>query len=206
MVTKVQEERRGSVPTSVTLRICEELRRILSPERYEHCQGVMNLATQLAQKYGGDPEKAALAGILHDIARELSPDQLLAEARRHRIPVDPLEEKSPILLHGKIGALHARLDWGVDDPEVLEAIALHITADSHMSLTAQLIFLADFAEPGRSFGSARFARELSYINLGSALEYVLNQEIIFVLNQGFLLHPKTLAARNRLLLEGTLNP
>jgi len=38
------------------------------------------------------------------------------------------------------------------------------------------------------------------------LEYVLNQEIIFVLNQGFLLHPKTLAARNRLLLEGTLNP
>lgn len=206
MITKTPEKGWENVISSASAKIALELESILSPQRFRHSLGVMKLAAELAQCYGGDAEKAALAGILHDIAREVPSAQLLEEARSFGLPIDSLEEHAPVLLHGKVSALRAKREWGVEDPEVLEAIALHITGDSQMSLTAQLVFLADFAEPGRLFGSAGFARELCYTNLRSALEYVFNQEIIFLLNQGFLVHPKTIAARNRLLLDGMLDP
>lgn len=176
----------------------------LSAARFQHCLGVMDLSRELAHIYGVNPEKAALAGLLHDIAREFTADQLLSEAGNLRIPMDPLEAKTPLLLHGVVGAAIAKRDFDVDDPEIIEAISLHITGAPCMSLLAQIVFLSDFAEPNRRFGTARFARELARSNRLAALEYVLNQEIVFVVNQGFLLHPKTVEARNQLLSMGDL--
>lgn len=184
--------------------ICERLSKIMTPMRYQHSLGVMKFAEELANLYGADPTKAALAGALHDVAREIPPARLLTEAQRNNVEIDELEAKVPVLLHGKVGATIARNDFSINDEEVLEAISLHITGSSTMSTIAQIIFMADFAEPNRRFGSARFARDLCRINRVSALEYVFNQEILFVINQGFILHPKTLEARNRLLIYGDL--
>ena len=44
-----------------------ELRKILSPKRFEHCVNVSLMAEELAKNYGIDSEKAKLAGLLHDI-------------------------------------------------------------------------------------------------------------------------------------------
>lgn len=176
----------------------------LSPGRLRHTLGVMTLAAELAQAYGGNAEKAVIAAALHDIAREHSARVLLGEAGEYGVDMDELEAREPVLLHAKIGAVIAEREWGIRDPEILEAIRLHITGDTSMCLTSQIVFLADFAEPGRSFGPASFARELSRVNRVRALEYIFNQEIVFVLNQGFLLHPKTMDARNYLLIHGDL--
>jgi len=51
--------------------IKRKLESVLSPKRFEHSLGVMDTAINLAEKYGGNVEKAALAGILHDCAREI---------------------------------------------------------------------------------------------------------------------------------------
>jgi predicted HD superfamily hydrolase involved in NAD metabolism len=184
--------------------ICERLCKMMTPVRYQHSLGVMKLAEELANLYGVEPEKAALAGVLHDVAREIPSVQLLAEARLKGIEIDELEERVPVLLHGKVGAAHARDDFNINDQDILEAISLHITGNSIMSILAQIVFMADFAELNRKFGSARFARDLCRISRVSALEYVFNQEILFVINQGYILHPKTLEARNRLLIHGDL--
>lgn len=180
------------------------LKERLSPARFQHAMGVMNLSRELASLYGADIEKAAVAGLLHDIARELSSSELMKEAQRAAIPIGPIEAKTPLLLHGAVGAALVRRELLIEDPEILEAIADHITGASSMSLVAQIVFLADFAEPNRRFSTARFARELAKINRLMALEYVFNQEIIFAINQGFLVHPKTVEARNRLLQTGDI--
>ena len=43
------------------------IKTMMSENRYNHCVNVSKEAVKLAKRYGGDEEKAAVAGILHDI-------------------------------------------------------------------------------------------------------------------------------------------
>jgi predicted HD superfamily hydrolase involved in NAD metabolism len=182
----------------------DRLIKTLSVARVRHIQGVFELAGELALLYGADLKKTVTAAALHDIAREYDAQKLIGLAETKGMPIDDLERHAPVLLHGKVGAFLAETEWGIHDLEILDAIRLHITGDTKMSLIAQIVFLADFAEAGRTFVSSRFARDLCRLSRISALEYVLNQEIVFVINQGYLVHPKTLEARNHLLIHGDL--
>ena len=53
----------------------EEMRAAIRPlmheERYRHSLAVEREAERLARRYGEDPEKAAIAGILHDCCKEM---------------------------------------------------------------------------------------------------------------------------------------
>lgn len=51
----------------------------LKPNRYAHCLGVMDTAIILAKRFGVDEEQAAIAGLLHDCAREFATEDLIAE-------------------------------------------------------------------------------------------------------------------------------
>ena len=53
------------------------LKKNLTKERYIHTLGVEKCAEELAIRYGLNPKKAALAGLLHDCAKCLSNDELL---------------------------------------------------------------------------------------------------------------------------------
>ena len=46
----------------------EAIRPLMSEERYRHSLGVEKEAERLARRWGEDPEKAAIAGILHGFA------------------------------------------------------------------------------------------------------------------------------------------
>ena len=50
----------------------------VSPKRYLHIQGVALTARKLAIRYGLSPEKAELAGWLHDCAKELPKREMAA--------------------------------------------------------------------------------------------------------------------------------
>ena len=52
-------------------------KRTLSQRRYEHTRNVEKLAVRLAERNGVSEEKAALAALLHDIAKELPKDRML---------------------------------------------------------------------------------------------------------------------------------
>ena len=59
----------------------------------------------LARRFGAPEEKAELAGLLHDLCRELPDDETLAAAARHGIPVGPTEARRPRkILHGPVAA------------------------------------------------------------------------------------------------------
>ena len=49
----------------------------LSEKRYKHTINVKKMAVKLAKRWGADPEKAAMAAILHDSAKELPKQELL---------------------------------------------------------------------------------------------------------------------------------
>ena len=63
----------------------ELVRGRLSDKRYEHTLNVRKMAVKLAKRYGVDEDKAALAALLHDSAKEISKDEMRAIMRALRI-------------------------------------------------------------------------------------------------------------------------
>ena len=169
----------------------------------EHIEGVVAEARRLALLHGVDEERAALAAWGHDVARALSPAELLAEAHRLGLAVDPVEEQAPILLHGPIGAEILSRDYAIDDIEVLTAARYHTTARAGMSTLEKVVFLADKIEAGKVRAKPALAtvKKLAEQDLDTAILEYLNQHLLEASRRAWPLHPQTAAARTELLLS-----
>src|SRR5947208_1108235 len=100
------------------------LAQFIPAERVAHSENVCRAAGMLARRWSPELEaQAKLAGLLHDNAKSIDPAELLTLARELRLPVTPVEERYPSLLHGKVGAALLKERFGVDDPEVEQACA-----------------------------------------------------------------------------------
>lgn len=177
------------------------VRTVLSEERIQHVLGVVQTAAELAERYGADPDKAALAAWLHDVAKERSRDELLMMADEFGIIFTDLEMRIPALWHAPVGTRLARFQFGLQDLDVLASIRFHTTGRPGMSLLEQIIFLADVIEPGRRFPDADQLRELSKLDLGRAMLAAFENKIVRIVGRGGLLHPDTVAARNDMLIK-----
>ncbi|MDO4868952.1 MAG: bis(5'-nucleosyl)-tetraphosphatase (symmetrical) YqeK [Bacillota bacterium] len=165
----------------------------LKPSRFQHTKNVAKEAVRLALKYGADPEKAELAAILHDIARNLPQEEMNQYVEK--IGLDRrryLDNKN--LAHSKVGAYIIKNELGIDDSEILDAVSYHTTGRSGMSLLEQIIFLADAMEPGRSYPGVQRLRELTDIDLDEACEYSLRSTIDHVKSANVYLDPDTAEA------------
>jgi predicted HD superfamily hydrolase involved in NAD metabolism len=180
--------------------ITNQLEKKLSPKRFKHCLGVSKTAGKLAEMYGGNKDKAVLAGLVHDCAREMPSNILLKTAEAFGIVVNDVERRDPMLLHAPVGAFIARQEYGVDDPEVCRAVMVHTTGDSVMSLLDNIVFLADYIEPGRSFPGVEKLRALAKTDLQQALLAAYDQTLRYLISERELVHPATLEGRNALLL------
>lgn len=125
------------------------LKMLLKESRYLHSVGAMEVSCDLAFINGYDAEKASIAGILHDCARNLTDDELLKECEKYHLPVSALENRWAFLLHGKVGAVYAKDKFGVKDEDILNAIIYHTTGRPAMTLIEKILFIADYIEPYR---------------------------------------------------------
>lgn len=177
----------------------EKLKSNIDVERYTHSIDVMNTAEELAGCYAADGKKAEIAGILHDCARGLSMESMYSICITAGIEVDWVKKRQPKLLHGPVGAYIARVDYGISDEEVLEAIRVHTTGKENMGILDKIIFLADLIEPGRDFHGVNLIREWAYKDIDKALILAFDRVITHVLEKRELLHPETINARNSIL-------
>ena len=63
----------------------KDMEKMLSSYRLNHCKFVMYKAVELANIYGVDVNKAALAGLTHDIVKEFSREQYMEIANANNI-------------------------------------------------------------------------------------------------------------------------
>lgn len=133
------------------LALCKRVRGRMGVGRYRHCAGVARMAERLAKRHGASTLKARVAGILHDVARLWTADDLIAYADAHSIPVTSEARLAPVLLHAAVGADLARTEFGIHDPDVLGAIVHHTIAGPGMSRLEQIVYMADTFEPARKF-------------------------------------------------------
>ena len=149
--------------------IRDKLQGTLSPKRFSHSLGVMETSVKLASLFGVDVKKAELAGLLHDCAREIKNEEILKLCREHNIEVDEVCEQEPKLLHGPVGAVVARKEYGIEDEEILGAIYCHTTGRKNMNALDKIIFLADYVEPGRDFSGVEKVREVVFEDLDKGM-------------------------------------
>lgn len=155
-----------ALPELVWLR--KKAQEYLTADRIAHTAGCESEAVMLAKRWGEDPEKAAAAGILHDITKKLSYDEQLILCEKYGIILDNAEKNSPKLLHAPTGAALARDRFGVSD-EIYEAIRWHTTGKPDMTLLEKIIYLADYIEPTRDFSGVEELRALAYEDINKAM-------------------------------------
>ncbi|MFA6074594.1 MAG: bis(5'-nucleosyl)-tetraphosphatase (symmetrical) YqeK [Negativicutes bacterium] len=172
----------------------------LTIKRYQHSINVAKCAQQLAELHGVDAETAYIAGLLHDCGRGMSDDELLTQVYSDGRQLDEIEMRQPVLLHASYGAVIAKNVFAVSDNDILNAIRNHTIADTEMSVLEKIIYLADMIEPDRKFDGVKRLRKLAEGALDVAMSSAFDISIKYVIKAGKLLHPKTIAARNELLI------
>lgn len=179
----------------------QELRQMLSPKRYAHSIGVMNLAKELARRHGCDEKKAELAGLLHDCAKELDEEQTIEILDRLGERVDDLTRSMRSLWHAPAGAVLCRERFHVDDAEIYEAIFYHTIGKPGMGRLTEIIYIADLTEEGRDayLPWAPAMRELAKTDLHGALVGVIDRTMSSLITQHKCIHPMTVEVRNRAL-------
>jgi len=149
----------------------------LSDARYEHTLRVADTAEDLALAHDHDGDRARLAALLHDAAREIGPNEFLKLADDWNLQVDESERQSPKLLHGPVAAELARRELGIDDREVLEAMRAHTTGRPMMGPLALILYVADKIEPARDYPSVGRLRKLANEDLHTAALEALRRAI-----------------------------
>ena len=163
----------------------------LSDKRFDHTVRVAETAERLARVHGLDPQKARLAGLLHDLARETDGDTLLRTAMEHDVPIGEPEREKPMLLHGPVAAEVAEAELGVKDDAVLEAIRVHTTGAPGMGPLSLAVFVADKIEPGREGEWVEELRSLAEGDLGEAARESLRSSISYNEERGRAIHPNS---------------
>ena len=175
-----------------TDKIEEKIKKVQSEKRFAHTKGVQYTAMCLAMKYDEDIEKASLAGLLHDCAKHLSDEKLIALCDENDIETTDIERKNPVLLHGKVGALIARKKFKIEDEDLLNAITYHTTGRPGMSMLEKIIYVADYIEPGRDkMDRLPEIREAAFTDIDSALKMILEDTINHIKSKGYVMDPMT---------------
>ncbi|MBD5476071.1 MAG: HD domain-containing protein [Lachnospiraceae bacterium] len=182
----------------------KEMEKKLEPKRYEHTLSVAYTAANLAAVHGVDIEKALVAGMLHDCAKCLSYKKQMSLCSQNHIVLSETEaqEDSP-LLHAKAGGALAKQEYGITDEDILNAIYYHTTGRPQMSPLEQVIYIADYIEPGRKhmkrtaaieeqyMQNLAAARKLAYQDLNKALCRILQDTLTHLTQKGGEIDPMT---------------
>ena len=149
----------------------------------------------LADCWGADTDYALAAGYLHDIAKEITLEEM-NELTKH-LDIDKRVRISRSLLHGAAGAQYAKKELDIPQ-EIYYACFYHTMGNVNMTLLEKIIFVSDMAEEGRDFPHATQIRETAKTDLDMAAVMCVDSTLKYLIEKGLYIHPDTVKTRNAL--------
>ncbi len=181
--------------------LCNIVRKRLSEKRFNHSLRVVETALKMAEGLKVDKEKTHVASLLHDYAKNMSPEELLSIARRNQLISSWVEERQPGLLHGPVAAYLCKKEHGIEDEGILRAIRFHTTGCENMTTLDKIVYLADVIEPGRTYEGVDELRDICKHDINRGLLFAFDRTIGYVIKRRMLIHPFTVEARNWIITE-----
>lgn len=175
--------------------LLEKVQSVMSDKRFKHVLGVEKAAIHLAELNGYDTEKAGLAGLLHDYAKEV-PDQTFLDLI-DKYQLDPeLKNWNNNVWHGMVGIYKIQEDLGVTDKEILHSIETHTVGSTNMSLLDKIVYVADYIEHNRNFPLVEEARVIAEQDLDKAVAFETVHTVEHLAHQALPIFPQTIETYN----------
>ena len=207
----------GLPADETTARYIEYVRAKVDDKRWLHCAGTARLAAELAGRNGESSVRAAIAGLVHDVARPMSDDELVARIDAAD-DVSETERQFPVLLHGLVAVKLVREEMACTDEELLFAVRYHTCGHPELGTLGKCLMIADYAEPTRDFPAVRAVRKQMTINaeagrdvptvritrtqqtagIDEVLFLILENKIEYLRESGCEIEPLTIALRDTL--------
>jgi len=169
----------------------------VSAHRLQHILGVEQMSVELAYRHQVNPQKAAQAGLMHDLAKFFKPSRLLEMAKHNGVEIDSICAANPHLLHADVSAIVAQEEFGVTDEEILEAIRNHTLGRPHMNPLSCIVFVADALEPNRGDTPELEAmRQMSWQNIYKGVQQTCDYSLKYLLDSHKIIHPRAISTRN----------
>lgn len=175
----------------LTKEVQKYAKRILKESRYKHSLRVSRTAVRMCSLFGCDGGKARLAGVGHDICKDLPDSEILTLAARDGGALSGIEQAKPSLLHGRAAAIVLREKFAIDDRDVLEAVANHTFGRAGLCPLAKVIYVADKIEPGRPQSTAQYRKRLYSMTLNQMALCVLEENLEYLRSKGREIAPAT---------------
>lgn len=178
--------------------IKKELKTILTEKRYLHSVGVMEKAIELAEIFGEDKEKVAYTALVHDIAKEMSEEEMLDYAMKNNIELTKEDKLVTSMLHGVIGADIVAKKYGFTK-EMQDAIYYHTTGRENMTLLDKIVYVADKSEEKTRVGEhvEKLREIINNKGLDEAILFILEDWTIpKAIKNRKRIHPNSIYARN----------
>ena len=175
------------------------LKNNLRSDRYMHTLGVISVAKKLAKLNGVSEEKAEIAALSHDIAKNMSKEDMADIIKQNNIKLSLEESISKQLWHSILAPIVARKELKIEDKDILGAIRWHTTGKENMTKLEKIIYIADMIEPSRQFEGVDEIRNVTLQNLDEGVLLGLTHTIEFLQSKNLIVDNNTINARDYLL-------
>ena len=162
----------------------------LSTYRYEHSILVAKEAKSLAKHYHIEEDKAYLAGLLHDVAKELTEEENEKWIEIGHLSKNLNKKENKNIKHADIGAIIAKEKFKLDD-DICNAIKYHTIGNKNMDTLAKIIYIADKIGRKNIPDDLIPVKKLAYENLNKALLFCIEKQQINLKEKGLNLHQDT---------------
>ncbi|MDD4840110.1 MAG: hypothetical protein PHE93_05550 [Clostridia bacterium] len=164
--------------------LVKKLKSCQSPELFFHSLAVALRAVDLNAhcNLGLDFDEVFLAALLHDNSKEM------LDFCGFDVPVDAIG--SPVL-HQFLGAERAKLDYGITNTKICDAIRCHTTAKADMTKLEKLIYSADMLAEDRDFDGLDILVKQIYSDFEEGFYACLYHSYQHVLSKNKKMYPLT---------------
>lgn len=167
----------------------------VSEKRFKHILGVEQAALELARANDYELEKASVAALVHDYAKERSEAEFKALIVQTGLEQDLLNWNN-FIWHGVVGAEIIKKELKITDEEILNAVRRHTVGAKEMTTLDQIVYVADYIEPGRDFPGVDQARQLAAESLRAAVEFETKHTLLYLMNNNKTIYPDAILTYN----------
>ena len=172
----------------------KDVKKMLSEKRFLHSEAVVKRALEYAKIYNVDFNIVKLVAIAHDIAKDLSDDEINDYIEKYNIELDSIEKINSNLLHQKIGSYICKNMYGFSE-DMVNSVRYHTTGRANMSILEKIIYLADATEETRKYCSSPFV-DIIKKDINKGMIEICKWSINHVLDTNTIIHPDSIECYN----------